>query len=86
MGKQVPTFDWEGKHITRREAEVLLCGARGLTNSQTAEKLFISINTVERHRENVRDRFDLHGPHALAYWAVKMQPQLEKWVDAPIDK
>ena len=65
---------------------MLLCGAKGLTNPQTADQLCISIKTVERHRENLRDRFDLHGPHALAYWAVKMQPQLEKWVDAPIDK
>jgi len=78
MAKQVEAFDWEGKHITRREAEVLLCGACGLTNPQTADKLFISVKTVERHRENLRDRFGLHGTHTLSCWVVRMQPQLEK--------
>lgn len=86
MDNQVQAFDWEGKHITLREAEVLLCGARGLTNPQTANQLFISVKTVERHRENLRNRFELQGKHALSCWAVRIQPKLEKWVDTPIDK
>ena len=86
MAKQVEAFDWEGERITLREAEVLLCGARGLTNPQTADKLFISVKTVERHRENLRERFGLRGTHTLSCWTTRMQPHLEKWVDVPIDK
>ena len=78
-------FDCDGKRITLREAEVLLCCAHDLTSRETADKLFISPRSVERHRENLRDRFGLIGPHKLSNWAVRMQPQLEKWVNLPID-
>ncbi|WP_373515151.1 helix-turn-helix transcriptional regulator [Persicitalea sp.] len=86
MGKRVQVFDCEGGYFTRREAEVLLCCAQGLTNGQTADKLFISRKTVERHRENLRERFGLCGPHKLFCWAIKMEPKIEKWVNLPIDK
>lgn len=69
-------FEWEGKQITLREAEVLLCCAHGFTSKETADKLFVSFKTIERHRENLRERFRLSGSHKLMNWAVKMQPQL----------
>ena len=78
-------YECDGKRISLREAEVLLCCARGLTSRETADKLFISPRTVGRHRENLRGRLDLIGPNKLSNWAVRMQPQLEKWVDLPID-
>ncbi len=85
MGRKREVFECDGKRITPREAEVLLCCARGLTSRETADRLFISCRTVERHRENLRERLGLIGPHMLTNWAVRMQPQLEKWVKLPID-
>lgn len=43
--------------LTRREKEILLEAAHGLTTNQIAEKLFISSHTVESHRKNVIDKF-----------------------------
>lgn len=44
--------------ISRREKEVLLLIAEGLTNAEVAEKLFISIPTVNTHRKSLLQKFD----------------------------
>ncbi|MHC5353405.1 response regulator [Myroides sp. LJL115] len=43
--------------LTRREKEILLEAAQGLTTSEMAEKLFISPHTVESHRKNLIEKF-----------------------------
>lgn len=43
--------------LTRREKEILVEAAKGLTTNQMAEKLFISPHTVESHRKNLMDKF-----------------------------
>lgn len=43
--------------LTRREKEILIEAALGLTSSQMAEKLFISTHTVESHRKNLIEKF-----------------------------
>ena len=43
--------------LTRREKEILIEAASGLTTPQIAEKLFISPHTVESHRKNLIVKF-----------------------------
>lgn len=43
--------------LTRREKEILIEAALGLTTNQIAEKLFISPHTVESHRKNLIEKF-----------------------------
>jgi len=43
--------------LTRREKEILIEAALGLTTNQIAEKLFISSHTVESHRKNLIEKF-----------------------------
>jgi DNA-binding NarL/FixJ family response regulator len=45
--------------ITRREKEVLQLIAEGLINKEIAEKLFISITTVDTHRNSLLSKFDV---------------------------
>jgi DNA-binding NarL/FixJ family response regulator len=45
--------------ITRREKEVLLLIAEGLTNREIADKLFISTTTVDTHRNSLLSKFDV---------------------------
>ncbi|MBC9797822.1 response regulator, partial [Sinomicrobium weinanense] len=47
--------------ITRREKEILQLVTEGLTSSQIAEKLFISPHTVETHRKNLMEKFDVNN-------------------------
>jgi len=46
----------EDLNITRRELEILELIARGLSNREIAEKLFVSENTVKTHSSRVFDK------------------------------
>lgn len=78
-------FEHDGKRISYREAEMLMCCARGLTVNETADFLCLSKATIKRHREHVREHFDLKGYHTLDCFAMKLLPELEKWATWPID-
>ncbi len=59
--------------ITRREKEVLLLIADGLTNNEIALKLFISITTVETHRKNLLAKFEVKNTASLIRMATQIQ-------------
>lgn len=61
----------EAPVITRREKEVLQLIAEGLTNAEIAEKLFISIPTVNTHRKSLIEKFDATNTAMLIARAVK---------------
>ena len=46
--------------LTRREHEVVMLVAEGLTNTQIAERLWISPGTVRRHLQNVFGKLGVH--------------------------
>jgi DNA-binding NarL/FixJ family response regulator len=48
-----PAGRWAGLGITSREAEVLGLVADGLANKQIAERLTLSVRTVEKHVESL---------------------------------
>jgi len=49
-----------GGVLTRREHQVVLLVAEGLTNAEIARTLWISPGTVRRHLENVFAKLDVH--------------------------
>jgi len=51
--------------LTAREVEVARLIKDHLTNQQIAEKLNLSIYTVETHRKNIMQKLDLHRPSEL---------------------
>lgn len=57
--------------ISRREKEVLQLIAQGLTNAETAEKLFISIPTVNTHRKSLLEKFEAKNTAMLIGLAIK---------------
>lgn len=57
--------------LTPREQEVLVLIAEGLTNPEIAEKLTISVKTVDRHRENMMRKLDMHSRIDLVKYALK---------------
>lgn len=56
--------------LTAREIEVLKCIAAGLSNTEIAEKLFISPKTVKAHRENLMKKLDVHNVVDLVRYAM----------------
>ena len=59
--------------ITRREKEVLLLIADGLTNAEIAKQLFLSTTTVDTHRKNLLAKFDVKNTASLIKKAAQLQ-------------
>jgi DNA-binding NarL/FixJ family response regulator len=57
--------DNETPIITRREKEVLELIANGLTNNEMAERLFISVSTIDTHRKNLLAKFGARNTASL---------------------
>jgi DNA-binding NarL/FixJ family response regulator len=56
--------------LTTREAEVLQLVAEGSANKQVAASLGISIKTVEKHRQNLMDKLNIHDTAGLTRYAI----------------
>jgi DNA-binding NarL/FixJ family response regulator len=56
--------------LTSREMEVLQLIAEGKANKETASELGISIKTVEKHREKVMSKLDVHDTAGLTRYAI----------------
>jgi DNA-binding CsgD family transcriptional regulator len=51
--------------LTRREAEILQLLSEGLTGPQNAKQLFLSPLTVETHRKNLMQKFNVNNVQML---------------------
>ena len=56
--------------LTAREAEVLQLVAEGAANKQVAAELGISIKTVEKHRQQLMDKLNIHDTAGLTRYAI----------------
>ena len=56
--------------LTSREAEVLQLIAEGKANKETADILGISIKTVEKHRQRVMEKLNIHDTAGLTRYAI----------------
>jgi len=59
--------------LTRREKEVLVLIADGLTNNEIASQLFISVTTVDSHRKNLLAKFGTKNIASLIKVAMQLQ-------------
>ncbi|HEY5913616.1 MAG TPA: response regulator transcription factor [Verrucomicrobiae bacterium] len=60
----------KGGELTCREAEVLQLIAEGFSNKQIAGELGISIKTVEKHRQQVMNKLNIHDVAGLTRYAI----------------
>jgi DNA-binding NarL/FixJ family response regulator len=66
-----PPEDEELEQLTRREREVLRHIARGYMYKEIAQRLGISVKTVEAHVSAVLRKLQLSSRHELSHWAVQ---------------
>jgi len=59
------------KHLTAREIEIIGYIANGLTNHEIADKLFLSIVTVDTHRKNMLSKLHLKNTASLVKYAAE---------------
>lgn len=58
------------KGLTARETEVIQLVAEGAPNKRIAADLAISIKTVERHRQHLMDKLNIHDTAGLTRYAI----------------
>ena len=60
-------------HFSEREIEVIKLSCRELSSKQIADKLFISIRTVEKHRNRIMERTNAKNFIGSILYAIKHQ-------------
>jgi DNA-binding NarL/FixJ family response regulator len=58
-------------NLTKRELEIVYYLKQTYTNQQIAEKLHLSIYTVETHRKNIMHKLKLNSPAALVKFMIE---------------
>jgi DNA-binding NarL/FixJ family response regulator len=66
-----PTAGRELSVLTPRELEILKMVAEGHTNQEIADRLVLSIKTVQAHRANVMEKLGLHDITQLVRFALR---------------
>lgn len=67
------TKEEKTEELTKREIAVLSEVAMGLSNKEIAQELDISVRTVETHRQNIKNKLDIHTAAGLVKYAIANQ-------------
>lgn len=59
------------KILSQRELEILPLIAKGYGNKDIAEKLFVSVKTIEAHKARIMDKLNLKSRSELVEYAMK---------------
>lgn len=56
--------------LSEREKDIIIEVAKGLSNKEIAERLFISVNTVMTHRRNISRKLQIRSAAGFAIYAI----------------
>jgi DNA-binding NarL/FixJ family response regulator len=71
--KSGPNRNTHSETLTPREREIIKYVAEGLMNKEIADKLCISVRTVDTHKNNILTKLDLKSTVDLVKYAIKHQ-------------
>ncbi len=74
LAAEKPSLD----DLTPTERRVIQLIAENKTSREIGELLFVSVRTVERHRQNICDKLVIHGSNGLLKFAVANKEQLHR--------
>lgn len=63
--------DYSYKQLTTRELEILQLLAKGYTNKEVSEKIFLSVKTIEAHRSKLYAKLGFKTRSELVAYALK---------------
>lgn len=78
VGQKKARLSPGGAELSERETEVLKEVARGYSNKEIANRLGISVKTVESHKTNLMNKLGLHGRAEMVRYALR-----QGWLDEP---
>jgi DNA-binding NarL/FixJ family response regulator len=64
-------FNCEAVIISKRECEIIVMIAEGHTNTEIADKLFLSSHTINTHRKNIMSKLGVKNTAGVVMYAVK---------------
>lgn len=70
ISDNAPEIKETPNELSQREKEIITCVAKGMSNKEIAEHLFISIHTVITHRRNISRKLHIHSPTLLTVYAI----------------
>ena len=56
--------------LSLREREIVICVVKGMTNREIADRLFLSVHTVNTHRRNIARKLEIHSAAGLTIYAI----------------
>lgn len=56
--------------LSTREKEIVALIAKGLSNKEISDKLYVSTHTVMTHRRNIMNKLKIHSPAGLTIYAI----------------
>ena len=74
-GRVIPfTEEKEEKQsqLTKREIEILGLIAKGMASKEIADQLFLSVNTVNNHRQNIIEKMDVSNTSEALTYAMRI--------------
>jgi two-component system response regulator NreC len=70
-GRKSATIQSVWETLSKRERGILKLIGEGHKNKDIAEQLYISVNTVEKHRSNIMEKLNFHSTAALVAYAIE---------------
>lgn len=58
------------EQLSQREKEIVICVVKGMTNKEIADKLYLSVHTVNTHRRNIARKLEIHSAAGLTIYAI----------------
>lgn len=77
-GRTKESFDNPADILTDREFQIFLLVGNGFGAKEIAVKMDISINTVESHKKNIKDKLDIENTAELNRFAIQWVIRYEK--------
>jgi len=68
--KRGEPFQRKANRLSSREVEVLQLIVEGMPNKKVAVELGVSVKTVEKHRQHLMDKLDIHDATGLTRYAI----------------
>lgn len=56
--------------LSQRENDIVACVAKGMSNKEIANALFLSVHTVTTHRRNIANKLQIHTTAGLTIYAI----------------
>jgi DNA-binding NarL/FixJ family response regulator len=63
----------EGIKLSNREIEIIRLVAKGMSNKEIAEKIFLSVHTITTHRKNIMSKLGVNNTAGLVMFAVRQK-------------